>query len=82
MSVATPTVLPRSPAFPRLLPRPPQPHPLHPTRDGRSRGRLRPARDWVQDMDDLSEEEDELEDLVSDYFFETDVRPNQRMVDE
>ncbi|KAI0320753.1 hypothetical protein OF83DRAFT_1162256 [Amylostereum chailletii] len=66
MSVATPTVLPRPPVFPTLLPRPPQPHPVPPTRDGRNRGRLRQPRDWVQDMDDLSDEEAELEDVTSD----------------
>jgi hypothetical protein len=64
MSVATPTVVPRAPLFPTLLPRPPQPHPVPVPRDGCETGRLNLRRDWARDMDDLSDEEDELEDVV------------------
>ncbi|KAI0032201.1 hypothetical protein K488DRAFT_86069 [Vararia minispora EC-137] len=65
MSVATPTVLPRPPIFPTLLPRPPQPHPVPVPRDGRESGRLNLRRDWARDMDDLSDEEAELEDVTN-----------------
>lgn len=64
MSVATPTVIPRPPLFPTLLPRPPQPHPMPMTRAGRQTTRMRERRDLVQEMDDLSDEEGELEDIV------------------
>lgn len=64
MSVATPTVLPRSPLFPNLLPRPPQPHPTPLSKHGQRSGRLNSLRDLQREMDDLSDEEEELEDLV------------------
>ena len=63
MSVASPTVLPRSALFPTLLPRPPQPHPTPLQKYGRP-GRLNSRRNLLQEMDDLSDEEDELDDLV------------------
>ncbi|KAI0256922.1 hypothetical protein BJV78DRAFT_1278539 [Lactifluus subvellereus] len=62
MSVATPTVLPRPPLFPTLLPRPQQPYPIPLAAQGRRAGRLILRRDFVQEMDDLSDEEAELED--------------------
>ncbi|KAI9508271.1 hypothetical protein F5148DRAFT_1284213 [Russula earlei] len=62
MSVATPTVLPRPPLFPTLLPRPRQPYPTPLATPGRRRGRLILTRDLAQEMDDLSNEEAELED--------------------
>ncbi|KAH9035336.1 hypothetical protein EDB85DRAFT_2132867 [Lactarius pseudohatsudake] len=62
MSVATPTVLPRPPLFPTLMPRAHQPYPTPLTVPGRPMGRLILRRDFVQEMDDLSEEEAELED--------------------
>ncbi|KAH9180793.1 hypothetical protein EDB89DRAFT_2062457 [Lactarius sanguifluus] len=64
MSVATPTVLPRPPLFPTLMPRAHQPYPTPLTVPGRPMGRLILRRDFVQEMDDLSEEEAELEDNV------------------
>ncbi|KAH9928176.1 uncharacterized protein B0H18DRAFT_1210433 [Fomitopsis serialis] len=67
MSVASPTVLPRSALFPTLLPRPPQPHPTPLQKYGRP-GRLNSRRNLQQEMEDLSDEEDELDDL------ETDIR--------
>ena len=63
MSVASPTVLARSALFPTLLPRPPQPHPTPLQKYGRP-GRLNSRRNLLQEMDDLSDEEDELDDLV------------------
>lgn len=64
MSVGTPTILPRPLIFPKLLPRPPQPHPVPFPRGGRYTGRMNNMRDLVQEMDDLSDEEGELEDIV------------------
>ena len=65
MSVATPTVLPRPPLFPTLMPRPQQqPFPTPLAVPGRHMGRLSLRRDFVQEMEDLSEEEAELEDSV------------------
>ncbi|KDR73533.1 hypothetical protein GALMADRAFT_251255 [Galerina marginata CBS 339.88] len=62
MSGATPTLLPREPHFPRLLPKPPQPHPV-PLPIKRVYGHLNAYRDIQREMDDLSDEENELEDL-------------------
>jgi len=64
MSVITPTVIPRQPIFPRLLPQPPQPHPT-PLPKRRAYGRLNARRDLQREMDDLSDEENEVEDIVS-----------------
>ena len=65
MSVATPTVIPRPKIFPHLLPRPPQPHPTPLPKPGRVYGRINARRDLVKEMEDLSDEESELEELVS-----------------
>jgi hypothetical protein len=62
-AVATPTLLPREPKFPHLLPRPPQPHPM-PLSRRQVYGHLNAVRDLQREMDDLSDEENELEDLV------------------
>ncbi|KAF9469310.1 hypothetical protein BDZ94DRAFT_1244179 [Collybia nuda] len=62
MSVATPTLLPRSPIFPHLLPKPPQPHPK-PLRNTDERNHLNDIRDLQREMDDLSDEENEIEDI-------------------
>jgi len=64
MTVATPTVLPRPPLFPTLMPRPQQPYPTPLAIPGRRAGRLILRRDLVQEMDDLSDEEAELEDTT------------------
>ena len=64
MSVATPTVVPRTPLFPTLLPRPPHPHPLPLPRHGQRPARLNAIRDLNKEMDDLSDEDEQLEDLV------------------
>ena len=64
MSVATPTLLPRPQVFPLLLPKPPQPHPT-PLPKRRVYGRLNARRDLQRELDDLSDEENEVEDIVS-----------------
>ena len=64
MSVATPTVIPRTPLFPTLLPKPPQPHPLPLPRHGQRPARLNAIRDLNKEMDDLSDEDEQLEDQV------------------
>ncbi|KAF9269836.1 hypothetical protein L218DRAFT_993823 [Marasmius fiardii PR-910] len=64
MSVATPTVLPRPQVFPRLLPDPPHPHPVPLPAPGKGHyGNLKARRDLQREMNDLSDEEKELEDL-------------------
>jgi hypothetical protein len=64
MSVATPTVLPRPLLFPRLLPKPPNPQPAPLPPQGKTYGRLNASRNLQREMDDLSDEENELEDMV------------------
>ncbi|KAG7095226.1 hypothetical protein E1B28_006001 [Marasmius oreades] len=64
MSVATPTVLPRPQVFPRLLVDPPQPHPVPLPACGKGNyGNLKARRDLQREMNELSDEEKELEDL-------------------
>ncbi|KAH9901495.1 hypothetical protein C8Q73DRAFT_678025 [Cubamyces lactineus] len=63
MSVASPTVLPRSPVFPRLLPLPPHPHPIPPAPSMQRRERLINYRDLWREMEELSDEENAVEDL-------------------
>ena len=63
MSVAKPTLLPREPKFPHCLPRPPKPHPI-PFSHRRDYRHLNAFRDLQRELDDLSDEENELEDLV------------------
>ncbi|KAJ3507273.1 hypothetical protein NLJ89_g6397 [Agrocybe chaxingu] len=63
MSGATPTLIPREPIFPLLLAKPPQPH-VMPLSKRRVYGRMNLVRDLQREMDDLSDEENELEDLV------------------
>lgn len=64
MSVGSPTLLPRSALFPNVLPKPPQPHPLPLPRYGQQPARFNATRDLAREMEDLSEEEDDLDDLV------------------
>ena len=64
MSAFTPTLIPSEPHFPRLLPKPPQPH-LVPLPAKRVYAHLNAFRDIQREMDDLSDEENELEDLVN-----------------
>ncbi|KAF7348488.1 hypothetical protein MVEN_01366200 [Mycena venus] len=63
MSVATPTVLPRPLLFPRLLPKPPSTHPAPLPPQGKTYGRLNASRNLGREMDDLSDEENELEEM-------------------
>lgn len=66
MSGATPTLVRREFKFPPLVPKPPQPHPipLPPRRGPNVYGNLNQIRDLQREMDDLSDEETELEELV------------------
>ena len=64
MSVASPTLVPRSAVFPDLLPKPPQPHPVPLPRYGQQPARFNATRDLAREMEDLSDEEDDLDDLV------------------
>ncbi|KAE9401588.1 hypothetical protein BT96DRAFT_974691 [Gymnopus androsaceus JB14] len=64
----TPTLIPREPLFPRLLPAPPQTHVLplpkaNPADPPGSYANLNAWRNLQREMDDLSEEESELEEL-------------------
>ncbi|KZV87403.1 hypothetical protein EXIGLDRAFT_773715 [Exidia glandulosa HHB12029] len=62
MSVASPTLIPQRPKFPLLLPRPPQPHPVPlAPRSQRRRVRLSSRRDINRELEQLSEEENEIE---------------------
>ncbi|KAJ7643907.1 hypothetical protein FB45DRAFT_283491 [Roridomyces roridus] len=63
MSVVTPTILPRPPLFPRLLPKPPHPQPVPLPKQGKTYGRLNASRNLQREMDDLSDEENELDEL-------------------
>ena len=62
--VASPTVVPRSPIFPRLLPLPPHPHPIPPAPSYQRRERFSNYRDIWREMDELSEEEQMIESQV------------------
>ncbi|TFK76251.1 hypothetical protein BDN72DRAFT_891336 [Pluteus cervinus] len=61
MSFTTPTLLPQSPKFPRLLPKPPQPHPVPKPKHLRVYGHFNAVRDLQREQDDLSAEELEFE---------------------
>ena len=66
MSAATPTLIPRGGHFPALLPPvPSRGEPRPPTFRGRSDGRINTVRDLAREMEDLSDEEAEVEGLVS-----------------
>ncbi|KAI0362463.1 hypothetical protein OH77DRAFT_1432997 [Trametes cingulata] len=62
MSVASPTLLPRGPVFPRLLPLPPHPHPIPPAQSMQRRERFINYRDLWREMEELSDEENAVED--------------------
>lgn len=63
-AVVTPTLLPRPPRFPHLLPDAPKSHPTPLPRQGREYGHINAVRDLQQEMDDLSEEEVQVEEIV------------------
>ena len=66
MSGATPTLIPRKPIYPRILPHPPVPHAVPmPLPKRRCYRGLNSFRNIFNEMDDLSDEENELEDEVS-----------------
>lgn len=71
MSVASPTALPREKRFPQLLSKAPQPHITPLAERGRVAGRLNARRDLNREMDDLSDEENELDDMVCIPFLDT-----------
>ncbi|PPQ77505.1 hypothetical protein CVT25_011302 [Psilocybe cyanescens] len=73
MSGARPTLLSHESHFPRLLPKPPQPHPV-PLPKERIYGHLNAYRDIQREMDDLSDEEHELDELASHSLPNTAVR--------
>ena len=62
--VASPTIIPRDSVFPRLLPLPPHPHPIPPAPSFQRRERFINYRDIWREMEELSEEEDAVEDQV------------------
>ena len=65
--VSSPTVIPRSPVFPRLLPLPPHPHPIPPAPSFQRRERFINYRDIWREMDELSDEESAIEAQVRPY---------------
>ena len=66
MPIISPTLIRRRSHFPTLLPEPPKPHPV-PLRshDSHQSGRLNSHRNLMSEMDDLSDEENELDEAVS-----------------
>ena len=65
MSTVTATLLNRAPAFPLLLPDVPKPYPTPlPPNAGQPLGRLNSRRNLRREMEDLSDEEDEIEETV------------------
>lgn len=64
MAVASPTLIPRPPVIPLVLPRAPQVNPTTLPKLDRYPGRMDLRRDFQRDIEDLSDEETELEDAV------------------
>lgn len=65
MSTVTPTLIPRAPYFPTLLPDLPKPHPSPlPPYYGRPLG-FNYQRQLINEIDDLSDEERDIEDYAS-----------------
>jgi len=67
MPIVSPTLLRQPLHYPRLLPKPNPPYPS-PLPRKRVYSNLNDIRDLQREMDDLSDEENELEDLVRCYF--------------
>ena len=68
MPIVSPTLLRQPLHYPRLLPKPNPPYPS-PLPRKRVYSNLNDIRDLQREMDDLSDEENELEDLVRSYFY-------------
>ena len=68
MPIVSPTLLRQPLHYPRLLPKPNSPYPS-PLPRKRVYSNLNDIRDLQREMDDLSDEENELEDLVRSYFY-------------
>jgi len=63
-TAATATLIPPFPTFPTFIPEPPRPHHIPLAPRGLAPTRLNEVRDLPHELDDLSEEENELEDMV------------------
>lgn len=63
MSIASPTLIPSPQPFPLLLARPPRPHPVPPSRTLKLR--LAGRRDLNKELEQLSEEENEIDEQVA-----------------
>ncbi|KAF9526956.1 hypothetical protein CPB83DRAFT_856875 [Crepidotus variabilis] len=63
MAGATPTLIPREQLFPLLLPKPPHPFPT-PLQRRRVYGHLNAFRDLQREMDDLSDEDNDVEEAI------------------
>jgi hypothetical protein len=64
MSIASPTLIPRPPVVPLVLPRLPHIGPVPLPKSDRYQGRINHVRDLQREADDLSDEENDLEDCV------------------
>lgn len=64
MSIASPTLIPRHPVVPLVLPKPPHIGPTPLPKADRYQGRINHVRDLQREADDLSDEENDLEDCV------------------
>ncbi|KAF9227754.1 hypothetical protein BS17DRAFT_774257 [Gyrodon lividus] len=62
MSIASPTLIPRPPVIPLVLPKPPHVGPTPLPKSDRFQGRINHRRDLQREADDLSDEENDLED--------------------
>lgn len=70
MSTVTPSLIPRAPAFPLLLPEVPKPHPTPlPPNSDQTLGRLNSRRNLRNEYDDLSDDEEEVEGQVGSKLF-------------
>lgn len=65
MSTSTPTLVPRRPIVPNLLPRVPQVFPCSTPHPSFAQSRLLSHRDILREMEDLSEEEAELDEIIT-----------------
>ena len=68
MPVTSPTLVPRPPILPLVLPRAPQVNPSPLPKLDRYPGRMDIRRDLQREIEDLSDEENELEDAVRAFF--------------